>query len=323
MSNPTHAMPLIRKFRLQKTRRCRAIPGGPPEWAERGTPREGARAGWDSLGENAGRRARPARTPPLGYCSHVPGGRANGGMGGIATVVILVAGQTLPEIARRRGDFERFIRTRAGAGPRVRWVARDLRGPAPLPGPRDADAFVMTGSSSSVTERASWMLRAEELLRQIVAARTPFLGICFGHQMMAQALGGEVRSNPRGREIGTVRLERSGRRSALRGPAPQLRRPRDARRRGDTSAAGRRGSRDDRARPGGRVSRRRPGARRPVSPRVRCRHHARLRDGAGGAHRRRARRSRRDPRRASTMGRAAHDILRNFARAVAGAPPGT
>ena len=129
-------------------------------------------------------------------------------MGGIATVVILVAGQTLPEIARRRGDFERFIRTRAGAGPRVRWVARDLRGPAPLPGPRDADAFVMTGSSSSVTERASWMLRAEELLRQIVAARTPFLGICFGHQMMAQALGGEVRRNPRGREIGTVRLER-------------------------------------------------------------------------------------------------------------------
>src|SRR5262249_4038763 len=63
-------------------------------------------------------------------------------------------------------------------------------------------------SSSSVTERAPWMLRAEELLRHIVAARVRLLGICFGHQMIAQALGGEVRRNPSGREIGTMRLTR-------------------------------------------------------------------------------------------------------------------
>jgi GMP synthase (glutamine-hydrolysing) len=52
------------------------------------------------------------------------------------------------------------------------------------------------------------MLRAEALLRDIVAARIPFLGICFGHQMLAQALGGDVQRNPFGREIGTVRLTR-------------------------------------------------------------------------------------------------------------------
>jgi GMP synthase (glutamine-hydrolysing) len=120
----------------------------------------------------------------------------------------LVAGQTLPEIARRRGDFERFIRDRTGGAWLGRWAAFDVRGNAPLPGPRDADAFVITGSSSSVTERAPWMLRAEELVRRIVAARVPLLGICFGHQMIAQALGGEVARNPRGREIGTVRVTR-------------------------------------------------------------------------------------------------------------------
>jgi GMP synthase (glutamine-hydrolysing) len=138
----------------------------------------------------------------------VPGARANGGIAEVK-VAILVAGQTLPEVARRRGDFERFIRARTGAS-RALWVTHDVRGGAPLPGPRDADAFIMTGSSSSVTERAPWMLRAEGLLRQIVAARTPLLGICFGHQMMAQALGGEVQRNPFGREIGTVRVVRTG-----------------------------------------------------------------------------------------------------------------
>ena len=59
-----------------------------------------------------------------------------------------------------------------------------------------------------MTERAPWMLRAEALVRGIERARVPLLGICFGHQMIAQALGGEVRKNPRGREIGTVRVTR-------------------------------------------------------------------------------------------------------------------
>jgi GMP synthase (glutamine-hydrolysing) len=139
----------------------------------------------------------------------VSGARANGDLPAL-TVAILVTGQPLPEIERRRGDYERFIRNRTGTGVSVRWAAHDVRGAAPLPGPRDADAFIVTGSSSSVTERAPWMLRVEELLRQIAHARTPVLGICFGHQMLAQALGGEVRRNPLGREIGTVRLARIG-----------------------------------------------------------------------------------------------------------------
>jgi GMP synthase (glutamine-hydrolysing) len=144
-------------------------------------------------------------------------------------VIVLVAGTTVPTIAVRRGDFPRWIaahlmaaRVREhvahvghlGTGelgrPLVQVAVRDLRGGAPLPGPRDADAFVITGSSSSVTERAPWMLRAERLVRSIAAAQVPLLGICFGHQLVAQALGGHVARNPRGREIGTVRLQRIG-----------------------------------------------------------------------------------------------------------------
>jgi GMP synthase (glutamine-hydrolysing) len=48
----------------------------------------------------------------------------------------------------------------------------------------------------------------EHLIRELSHARTPVLGVCFGHQILAQALGGEVARNPRGREIGTVRVQR-------------------------------------------------------------------------------------------------------------------
>jgi GMP synthase (glutamine-hydrolysing) len=123
-------------------------------------------------------------------------------------MMILVAGSTVPAIAERRGDFDRWIREKTGDAWHGSWTVHDVRTTAPLPGPRAADAFVITGSSSSVTERAPWMLRAEALVRDIVSARVPLLGICFGHQMIAQALGGQVEKNPFGREIGTVRVRR-------------------------------------------------------------------------------------------------------------------
>jgi len=123
-------------------------------------------------------------------------------------LMILAAGNTMPAIAERRGDYDRWIRETTGDAWTGSWAVHDVRTDAPLPGARDADAFVITGSSSSVTERAPWMLRAEALIRGIEKARVPLLGICFGHQMIAQALGGDVTKNPRGREIGTVRLER-------------------------------------------------------------------------------------------------------------------
>jgi GMP synthase (glutamine-hydrolysing) len=55
-----------------------------------------------------------------------------------------------------------------------------------------------------VTEQLPWMQETASWLVKAISAGIPVLGICFGHQLLATALGGAVGWNPRGREIGTV-----------------------------------------------------------------------------------------------------------------------
>ena len=122
-------------------------------------------------------------------------------------LVVLRAGDAVPEVAAHRGEFFGWIRAGVGPAWRGRWREVDLRDEgATLPRPGEAAGYIITGSACSVTERAPWMLRAEQWLREAVAEHVPLLGICFGHQLLGQALGGRVAKNPRGREIGTTRL---------------------------------------------------------------------------------------------------------------------
>lgn len=121
-------------------------------------------------------------------------------------ICILLAGEPVAATRARRGDFRVLIRDAIGVG----WAGGvcdvDLRTEPELEPERFA-ALIVTGSASSVTERAPWMLRAESLLRAALAAEVPVFGLCFGHQLLGQALGGRVAPNPRGREMGTVALD--------------------------------------------------------------------------------------------------------------------
>jgi GMP synthase (glutamine-hydrolysing) len=124
----------------------------------------------------------------------------------VSRVLIVKAGETLAEIRALRGDFEDWIAAGMELASDEVEVADARRG-APLPDPARPAGIIVTGSSALVTDREPWSERAAGWLREVVGAGTPLLGICYGHQLLAHALGGVVGDNPRGREIGTVTLE--------------------------------------------------------------------------------------------------------------------
>ncbi len=120
-------------------------------------------------------------------------------------VVVLVTGEPVPRVLDRRGGYASLIRACA---PNVAasWQAYDVRRLDVLPELTDSLGVIVTGSASSVVDMEPWMERTAELLRELVRDEVPLLGICFGHQLLAHALGGRVERNPRGREMGTVEL---------------------------------------------------------------------------------------------------------------------
>ncbi len=128
-------------------------------------------------------------------------------------LLIVKTGSSLPELVARRGDYEDWIASGLGLGSeRVQVVA--VQAGAVLPEPEEVAGAVVTGSSALVSRRESWSEATGRWLVRALAAGRPLLGICYGHQLLAQALGGRVEANPRGREIGSIevrpRAEASG-----------------------------------------------------------------------------------------------------------------
>lgn len=107
---------------------------------------------------------------------------------------------------RRYGGFPHWIRVAAGLHRDEAAVYRVADGEAPPADARGYAGVLITGSAAMVTERHAWSERTAGWLREAAQTGTPMFGICYGHQLLAHALGGEVGDNPNGREMGTVQV---------------------------------------------------------------------------------------------------------------------
>lgn len=123
----------------------------------------------------------------------------------VLPLAIWTTGAPVPGAESARGDFFRMITEGVGEYPGGFLDVRSVAEPT-YPDPADVSGIIVSGSPARLPDRESWMTSTMRALQIAVDAGVPILGICFGHQLLGEALGGKVTANPKGREIGTVDL---------------------------------------------------------------------------------------------------------------------
>ena len=116
-------------------------------------------------------------------------------------VALIKTGCTINQIKPQHGDFEDWFAEGLGI---TDLLQVDVFRHQPLPRQETLSGIVVTGSPAMVSARLDWSEFTAKWLRQAVETGIPVLGVCYGHQLLAHALGGIAGPNPAGRQIGTV-----------------------------------------------------------------------------------------------------------------------
>lgn len=122
----------------------------------------------------------------------------------LTDVAILVAGDLPAVLVERYGSYEDMLRRMLGHS--YRYHVYDVRRGEWPARPQDHAAYVVTGSSSGVYDPLPWIEPLEGFIRA-AHGEAKLIGICFGHQVMTQALGGQVEKSRKGWGIGLHRYD--------------------------------------------------------------------------------------------------------------------
>src|SRR5690242_3896615 len=118
-------------------------------------------------------------------------------------ITIVETGLVAPQYRERHGSypqmFERMIRA---SDPSIAFDVISIPNGQACPDPDRTEAILITGSAAGVYDECDWIAPLEQFVRAAYTSKIPMVGICFGHQLIAQALGGLVRKSEKGWGIG-------------------------------------------------------------------------------------------------------------------------
>ncbi|ODA66745.1 GMP synthase [glutamine-hydrolyzing] [Methyloligella halotolerans] len=116
---------------------------------------------------------------------------------------ILATGHSPDEIRDEEGDYDDLFHAFL-AGKELSFETYPVIDDIWPDSPDDADGWLITGSKHGVYEDHPWIPPLEDFIRGAYAASVPVVGICFGHQIVAQALGGKVEKFDGGWSVGAT-----------------------------------------------------------------------------------------------------------------------
>lgn len=120
---------------------------------------------------------------------------------------ILLCDDVRPELQPKHGNYPAMFSDLFGhVDPSVRlnfYRVIDGQYPEALD---ECDAYISSGSKFGVNDEIKWVSVFESFVHQLYQQHIPFIGICFGHQMIARALGGEVCRSDKGWGIGAANV---------------------------------------------------------------------------------------------------------------------
>jgi GMP synthase (glutamine-hydrolysing) len=122
-------------------------------------------------------------------------------------LLIIKTGRAIKGIPPELLDFEHWTAAAAGV-PLDSWHTVTVIDGEALPDAHKCRGVVITGSAAMVSDRHAWSEYTGQWLLHAMKVGVPILGICYGHQLLAHALGGVVDYHPRGREMGTKTIHR-------------------------------------------------------------------------------------------------------------------